>query len=438
MRMAIFCLFAILLAGCKHTPPLTEGDDFCELKYYVLEQPLPGEAELTSIFKGSDLPPRDMLMLSGGSQNGAFGAGFLEGWKTHSGMPDFSLVTGVSTGALLSTGAFIGRPEIMTRNYTIDAESDLLDSHIGKKGLDDGLGSRALIAAMREGAISDLAPLRRKIVEILGDETILADVASRYDPDPGKGAYLLVGATDVDLGRAVAFDLTELAHRYVEARAEGRAGEADRLKGCYADALVASSIVPPGAKPVFIDNRMYIDGGVRYAVFDDRVREVIETASPRIKMMGARSPRLFIILNGSGDTKVQCGKVDEAHCTPEHNPVGQHEDWDLLSLALRSVDLLTGQVKRLSVNRVETRGQDLSGDVYFARIRSEELATRPYAIPDFDGERSCRDWEALDDAHDRPIEFHKRYMRCLIAYGRDRAGRADWNLQPKRAVLADR
>src|SRR5436190_23359675 len=44
----------------------------------------------------------DVLMLSGGGQNGAFGAGFLRGWqsRTDARLPAFDLVTGISTGAL--------------------------------------------------------------------------------------------------------------------------------------------------------------------------------------------------------------------------------------------------------------------------------------------------------------------------------------------------
>jgi predicted acylesterase/phospholipase RssA len=48
----------------------------------------------------------NMLSLSGGGQNGAFGAGFLIGWRESGRRPQFDLVGGVSTGALLATNAF--------------------------------------------------------------------------------------------------------------------------------------------------------------------------------------------------------------------------------------------------------------------------------------------------------------------------------------------
>jgi hypothetical protein len=52
----------------------------------------------------------NMLSLSGGGQNGAFGAGFLIGWRESGRRPEFDVVGGVSTGALLATHAFLGTP----------------------------------------------------------------------------------------------------------------------------------------------------------------------------------------------------------------------------------------------------------------------------------------------------------------------------------------
>mgnify|MGYP002127650134 CR=1 FL=1 len=48
------------------------------------------------------------LALSGGGANGAFGAGFLNGWSTTRSRPVFKIVTGVSTGALMAPFAFLG------------------------------------------------------------------------------------------------------------------------------------------------------------------------------------------------------------------------------------------------------------------------------------------------------------------------------------------
>ena len=65
-----------------------------------------------------------MLALSGGADEGAYGAGLLNGWSQSGTRPTFSIVTGVSTGALIAPFAFLGAGEDTTiaRLYTtIDA-----------------------------------------------------------------------------------------------------------------------------------------------------------------------------------------------------------------------------------------------------------------------------------------------------------------------------
>ena len=49
-----------------------------------------------------------LLAVSGGGENGAFGAGLLCGWSEHGTRPVFELVTGVSTGALTAPFAYLG------------------------------------------------------------------------------------------------------------------------------------------------------------------------------------------------------------------------------------------------------------------------------------------------------------------------------------------
>jgi len=62
---------------------------------------------------GQPPPVIDILIVSGGGDWGAFGAGFLKGWKKvptqHPlAKPEFDAVTGVSTGALIAPFAFLG------------------------------------------------------------------------------------------------------------------------------------------------------------------------------------------------------------------------------------------------------------------------------------------------------------------------------------------
>ena len=69
----------------------------------------------------------DVLVLSGGGQNGAFGAGVAKGWR-EAGRPRFDAITGVSTGALLCSHYFLDTPEAdeqIGRFYTSISQSDV-------------------------------------------------------------------------------------------------------------------------------------------------------------------------------------------------------------------------------------------------------------------------------------------------------------------------
>jgi hypothetical protein len=51
----------------------------------------------------------NLLAISGGAEDGAFGAGLLVGWSDAGTRPVFDLVTGVSSGALIAPFTFLGR-----------------------------------------------------------------------------------------------------------------------------------------------------------------------------------------------------------------------------------------------------------------------------------------------------------------------------------------
>ena len=74
------------------------------------------------------------LALSGGGAKGAFGAGVLAGWSAAGTRPEFEIVTGVSTGALIAPMAFLGSDydELMEKMYT-EVKSD--DIFVKVRGL---------------------------------------------------------------------------------------------------------------------------------------------------------------------------------------------------------------------------------------------------------------------------------------------------------------
>lgn len=412
----------------------------CNLVMDEIEVVMPGReslyrSALDEAFAGAS-PREPLLFLSGGSQHGAFGAGYLDEWsRSPGGLPPFRLVTGVSAGALQSTAAFIGDTDMLLETAEISGEGRILDAFVPGRSVRDGFTLGSLWSLARRGAVSDLVPLRERMQERLTDD-VLARVAEGY----AGNRRLFVGVTDVDTGRAAAVDLTELAHRYTQ----DPVGNA-HLKTCYHEVLIASSVVPIAAKPVFLDGRMYIDGGVRFAVFAEDIRKRLPDLpdlppsppppgdGPVITPVSRKAPYVHIVLNGDGEPSTRCGKADDADCLDGRTPRPGHEDaphesWDIADLAARSVSLLTNQVARLSVERaVKLEGRE-EGDVAFARIDEAEKdahmmhpdALRFAALRPDDGlgARSCAEWRKIDEAVDDPVEFHPRYMHCLVSYGR--------------------
>ncbi len=106
-----FLAAVIVLTGCSSLPrtPYTASDaafstvlDIDQLRRYADES--------ASTFHKTDAGARGgrYLALSGGGADGAYGAGVLNGWTAAGTRPEFSVVSGVSTGALIAPFAFLG------------------------------------------------------------------------------------------------------------------------------------------------------------------------------------------------------------------------------------------------------------------------------------------------------------------------------------------
>jgi predicted acylesterase/phospholipase RssA len=166
----------------------------------------------------------NILALSGGGANGAFGAGALVGLTRSSSRPPFSVVTGVSTGALIAPYAFLGPAwdEKLIEVYTSGRAEHLLRS----RGLAAFFGS-----SFYRGE-----PLAELVDRYATDELIQA-VAH----EASNGRLLLVATTDVSTGEAVVWDLGSIA-------LNGGPG----ARALFRDVLIASASVPGLFPPVVI------------------------------------------------------------------------------------------------------------------------------------------------------------------------------------------
>ena len=146
--------------------------------------------------KTSTPPTLDVLVLSGGGDYGAFGAGFLSGWGDVDGemaRPDFDVVTGVSTGALIAPFAFIG-----------DKKSFERVEHLYRDPRSDWVQFRDIFFFLpgRQSFMS-IDGLERDIREQVNWECVQAIAAKSRD-----NGVLAIGTTNLDMGILMPFRLS--------------------------------------------------------------------------------------------------------------------------------------------------------------------------------------------------------------------------------------
>ncbi len=189
------------------------------------------------------LPPKmEILAVSGGGEDGAFGAGLLCGWTGAGTRPTFQLVTGVSTGALTAPFAYLGSaydPQLRAV-YTELKPSDVLEQ-------------RYLTAALFDDALADNSPLFRTISRYL-TTAMQAAIAKAYQ----DGRLLLIGTTDLDAQLPVIWNIGAIA-----------ASRHPRALDTIRRVLLASAAVPGAFPPTMFDvtlngvayQEMHVDGG---------------------------------------------------------------------------------------------------------------------------------------------------------------------------------
>ena len=138
------------------------------------------------------LPPQPgpWLALSSGGADGAFGAGLLNGLSESGHRPDYAVVTGVSTGALMAPFAFAGPryDDALRAAYTKITAADVFE--IGSTG----------------ESFVDSWPLKDLIAKQI-TPALLADIAAAHK----SGRRLFIVTTDLDAERSVVWNMGAIA-----------------------------------------------------------------------------------------------------------------------------------------------------------------------------------------------------------------------------------
>jgi len=231
--------------------------------------------------KRTDPPVVDILIISGGGDWGAFGAGFLKGWSRvpksdPMARPDFAAVTGVSTGALIAPFAFLGD------EASLDKVEDFY-----RNPKPDWVKQRGPLYFLPSNiSLAEIPGLERELKSAMSPEMI-----KRIEDTGADGRLLLVSATNIDDGSPRVFNVV------TEARKARESKNYDRLHN-----IVLASAGIPGVFPYrMIENQMYVDGGVTgNIIYGGRVAEE-DTLAPTWKQMYPAIPipkvRFWVLFN---------------------------------------------------------------------------------------------------------------------------------------------
>jgi len=315
------------------------------------------------------LPELQLLSVSGGGENGAFGAGLLCGWSEHGTRPVFELVTGISTGALTAPFAYLGSdhdPQLRAVYTELTASRVLL--------------KRPITAALFDDAMTDNAPLFKTISGYLNDAMMTA-IAKAY----ADGRLLLVATSDLDAQQPVIWNIGAIA-----ASGHPRALETVRR------ILLASAAVPGAFPPTLFDvtvdgqpyQELHVDGGAFAQAF---LYPAAVTRLRRVRMAGGQPvvPAVAYLIRN--------GRLDPEWAATERSTMG---------IAARAIATM------------------ISGSGLNDVIRIYNTTRR-------DGVDFNLAYIGADFTEKLPEPFDQTYMRDLFDYGYQRARRGyDWAKQP--------
>lgn len=385
-----------LLAACSAPARPTPGDDtlanITDEDWAELER----QSEFADRFEehvakrialeraAGEEPRLSVLGLSGGGQNGAFGAGMLACWPRLAeatsevvGRPRFDIVTGVSTGALQASAAFLDDPaldrELLHLYTSIDDES-VYEKH-------------SILEILSISGLTYYHGLEEHLREFI-DDAVIDRVGAEYP----QGRSLWVGTTNLDTGRFHTWNLTYVAWRASQGEPE--------FYELYRELVLASASIPMAVEPRYVHGYMHGDGGVLRNVFVPHMtgKLLLDESSADVRV------EMFMILNGRLDVEA---REQETH---------------LFEIAGRALELLMTQNSYSSLLAIRDA---------FAMIlvenplvdRSRVKAHLAY-IP-----------SAFRERPEKGKEFDTAYMKKLADFGGSFVLESRWATQMPRNVL---
>ena len=216
----------------------------------------------------------DVLMLSGGGSAGAFGAGFLRGWRsrTDAGLPSFDLVTGISTGALQAPFALLGT------TAALDTLADLYLHAVGR----DTPTFDWWFWLRRTGGVFNTKRFDQSL-----EQRLLGPARNGLRTAFAADRQIVFGTTDYDLGTGRTWSLSDV----LDTTAAGLTRSRLLLK--------AATAIPGIFPPVIVDGHVHGDGGVISNVLPLLTYTDYERLAAMLAERGVRDVtiRVYVVMN---------------------------------------------------------------------------------------------------------------------------------------------
>ncbi|RMB04391.1 patatin-like phospholipase family protein [Eilatimonas milleporae] len=350
----------------------------------------------------------NILVLSGGGQWGAYGAGFLTGWSlardtrdrpgATAGAPfgrsEIDVITGISTGAMQAALVLPG---------SVDGDVDGIPAETIRRKADCRL-TREYTADTVQHLVKE-----RSFFAFLGNPVSLyrmdglekrtyegiAEFLDVYRGLPSrKRAY--VGAVNLDDNLFYAIDMKAIAERVPEDDAAG---------ACLAETVLASAAIPLAFPPRQIEGELFVDGTTRSGLFwptimgYDALAQALETGGLKL--------HVSVIINGNQSSR------DFKSVQRDPNP-------DLFSIAESSSRIAIDQMFQDGVYWLENSLKSTIGE-------GDYLSRYTYL--------SNHDIQTSDDpdcvaarTNGKTEQFDPYFMRCAykIGFARGRNQRTAW------------
>ncbi|WP_153912347.1 patatin-like phospholipase family protein [Shewanella sp. TC10] len=300
----------------------------------------------------------NILVLSGGGAKGAFGAGVVNGLYERDELEQYTIVTGVSAGALIAPFAFLGGDEIPRLKQVMLGISDK-----------EVIGKRNFLNTLFKDGFSNGDNMLEFIAHVYNPEMI-EQIAKQHQ----AGRRLFIGTTQFDSGRLSIWNIGQIANSDIENK-----------QALIHQIIAASSSIPGVFPPQFIQvnyqgeqyEELHVDGGLSAQMFFEPTKTDYNQISKALGL--SQQPYIHVIRNGMFNMPYEA--------TPD-----------------KGMALLTRSIKSLTV--LQSRG-DLYKMLYDSELQQIDLHFT-YVDDEFTAPSKTK------------AMFDLEYMKTLYQYGFDK------------------